>query len=176
MSAPSLVATAGSASANSYVSVSDADAYHDTHLYGSTWFASDTEAKVKGLIWATRMLDDYFEWFGSPSSDTQALRWPRSAAYNADGQQLANDTIPTAIENATAELARKLIEVDRTEDGASTGATGALESLKVGSIELKYASGTVNDIPPIPPQIVAMLKAYGTYQSGTGGAIKMRRA
>src|SRR5687767_10124818 len=103
MPTPTLVATAGDATANSYITVADADTYHDAHLYASTWTAATTANKTISLIWATRLIDAAYEFVGEIASDTQALRWPRAAAFDRDGRLLANDEIPEALEQATAE-------------------------------------------------------------------------
>lgn len=175
MSAPEIVTSAGSALANSYCDIDDADAYHDTHLYGSAWFAADVESQTKGLIWATRLLDQHFEWNGSVASSDQALRWPRAATYDHDGRLLANDEIPEVVVNATAELARALITADRT---SSDTQTGAIQYVTVGNIAIKYSTATAILQTVIPDAVKSMLAHLGTYTSGgTGsGSVTLRRA
>jgi DnaT-like ssDNA binding protein len=170
-----LVATAAAANANSYCLVSEADAYHETKLYGTTWNESvNVPAKIQALVWATSLLDRYFEWVGSVSTDTQALRWPRVGAYDRDGRLLTTTGIPTDMKNATAELARWLIVSDRTAESASSG--GDVQRVKLGSMEVEYVAGTSTDVSVIPDAVVTMLSHVGTYQSGIGGAVIMRRA
>src|SRR5687767_13653613 len=112
MPTPTLDATAGGANANSYITVADATTYHDAHLYATGWSGASADNKIISLIWATRLIDAAYEFVGEIASDTQALRWPRAAAFDRDGRLLANDEIPAAIEQATAELARHLIAAD----------------------------------------------------------------
>src|SRR5688572_29395075 len=131
MPAPTLVATAGAANANTYITLADADTYHDSHGYATTWTSATNDQQKVVLVWATRLLDAHFEWTGTIASDTQALRWPRAATYDRDGRLLANDEIPEAIEFATAELARHLLTADRT---APESVDLALKSVKAGSI------------------------------------------
>lgn len=175
MSTPTLIATAGAVDSNSYLDVAGGDTYHDSHLYGSSWFAASTQQKTVGLIWATRLLDQHFTWFGSIASQTQALRWPRAAAFDNDGRLLAQDEIPIAVMNATAELARWLIETDRT---SSESQSGAIQYLTVGQIAIKYATATAVLQTVIPEAVRVMLTHLGTYSSSGsgGGEVTMRRA
>ena len=175
MATPELIATAGADDANSYLDVAGGDAYHDAHLYGSSWFEASTQQKTVGLIWATRLLDQHFTWFGSIASQDQALRWPRAASYDNDGRLLANDEIPVVIQNATAELARWLIETDRT---ASESQTGAVQYVTVGQIAIKYATATAVLQTVIPEAVRVMLAHLGTYSSGGAGSgsVTLRRA
>ncbi len=170
-----LVATAGSASANSYTTVVEGNAYHEFHLYASTWNAATDERKAQALVWATSMLDTYFEWFGCVATQVQALGFPRIGAYDKQGRLLSALTIPVDLVRATAELARKMLSADRTEDEkASSG--GDIKDLKVGPIEIEYVEGTSSDLPIIPDHVVAMLSHLGDYRSGIGGAVTVRRA
>jgi hypothetical protein len=172
-----LVETAGSPSANSYATVAEAEAYHETRLHSSTWnVGTETPAKTQALIWSTRLLDQHFEWFGRIASSTQALRWPRAGAYDRDGRLLSSSTIPTDVKNATAELARLLIDGDRSGDASADAS--AITGLKLGSLEIDYAGdGATVSTDVIPSAVVAMLANLGTYKDapGTGGAISLMR-
>jgi DnaT-like ssDNA binding protein len=170
-----LTATAGSASANSYCLVTEADTYHEAHLYATTWNESaNLPAKTQALVMATAHLDRYFEWTGIVATNTQALRWPRLEVYDRDGRLLSGTTIPTDLKNATAEYARWLLDSDRTAETSS--GSGEVQRVKLGSMEVEYVAGTSSDTPVIPDAVVAMLTHLGTYRSGTGGAIIVRRA
>jgi len=169
-----LIATAGAADANSYADIASADAYHESHVYASTWNSATNVSKAQALVWATRLLDTYFEWGGLLASQSQALRWPRVSALDRDGRLLSGSTIPTDLANATAEFARGLLASDRTAEPSSEG--GEIKELKVGPIDITYVEGTSTTAPVVPATVVAMLRHLGTYRSGTGGAISMRRA
>ena len=54
---PSLDATVGGASSNSYVSVATADTYFDERVGASAWTAETTDEKERALIQGTRRLD-----------------------------------------------------------------------------------------------------------------------
>jgi hypothetical protein len=56
--AVTLDATVGGATANSYLTVADADAYFDGHQFGATWRAlADRCTKARLCITATRILN-----------------------------------------------------------------------------------------------------------------------
>ena len=74
-----VIATAGSSSANSYLTVAAADGLADDRLGTLAWATATTDNKGRALITATRYLDQ-LEWLGSRASTTQALAWPRSGA------------------------------------------------------------------------------------------------
>jgi hypothetical protein len=172
MPTPTLVATAGATNANSYITVADADTYHDAHLYASTWTAATTANKTIGLIWATRLIDAAYEFVGEIASDTQALRWPRAATYDRDGRLLANDAIPAELENATAELARHLLAADRTAPASATDA--AVKRAKVGGLEVEFANGFSTREDAIPDTVFEMLR-HLVLNKTKYGAISMRR-
>ncbi len=167
-----LIATAGANDANAYIDVEGANAYHDGHLYASTWNDATLTQKTQGLVWATRLIDAQYEFVGTIASDTQALRWPRAAAYDRDGRLLANDTIPAPIEQATAELARHLITADRT---APESTDLAVKRVKAGSIEVDFLNGSTKAADTIPDAVFDLIRHLVVNKSKYG-AITMRRA
>ena len=127
-----IIATAGSATANSYLTVADAQTYFDTRIGSDAWDDADSETQKALLVNATRMLDQSFAWNGEVASSTQALRFPRDYVYNCDNELLDSDTIPTEIENATCEM---LLFISDTSGGSKDN---SIKSAKVGSIEVEY--------------------------------------
>lgn len=166
--AMTLIATAGSASANSYATRAQADAYHQTHLYNATWLAADDWQREAALIWATRLLDAQVEWVGQKISSVPALRWPRAGVTDQDGWALASETIPTFLVQATAELARRLLLEDRTGE-RSIGMT----SVTAGSVTVEFDK---HDVPPVlPPAVRAMVEPFGVVKGpGTVNAKLVR--
>ncbi len=150
-----LDATPNGTTSDSYVSVSDADAYHATHLYSSTWTAATEPNKEIALKMATRILDEKVDWSGSRATSTQALAWGRTGVTD-DGQTVVSTIVPQAIKNATAEFAKTLLAGDTTGDAQGKG----LESLEVGSIKLNFDK---TDTAGVLPSIVQeMLRGWGT--------------
>jgi hypothetical protein len=163
--------TIGSASANSYCSIADADTYHETHLYPTDWTDADTDTKCRALQMATRLLDQHVTWQGSPVDATQALLWPRVGAVGTNGYAIASDTIPLLLEQATAELARQLITSNLTADNDAT--KQGLSSLTAGSVSMTFRGGT--STVPLPDAVRAMVAPLGLV-TGSGGAVTLRRA
>ncbi len=166
-----IVATALSASANSYCTIAEADTYHETHLYADDWNDADDTQRCQALQMATRLLDTWFDWAGSPVGSTQALLWPRVGTVGPNGYALASDVVPVLIKNATAELARQLIASNRTADSETE--TQGLKSLTAGPVSLTFGAVSAK---PIPDAVMALCSWLGTVRSRTGsGGVTMRR-
>lgn len=161
-----LVATAGSASANTYSSLAEANGYIETTLHNSDWNNASDDEKKAALVWATRLLDQYINWYGYRATETQALRIPMVwSVTDPDGYSIDDATIPQFVINATAELAKHLIIKDRTLDPGTMGFT----YMKVGSLELKTDK---HDMPEIIPEAVfGMLKLYGEKRKSTSNKL-----
>lgn len=174
-----IVATVGSASANSYVTKAEADAYFATRLYPESWDgAADPEA---ALIMATRVLDmalsgqTYYEapsvnnrgqstagmlrtrpsWTGEAASETQALAWPRTGMLNRNKFSIASDVLPRELKEATCELAYQLLKGDRTadNDAAVQGITG----IKAGSVQLSFKDSGIEATKVLPDGVLMLL-------------------
>lgn len=127
-----LIATAGAVNANSYATVAECTAYHEAHLYSSPWTGASATQKTAALVWATRLMDDQFEYEGYKATVEQALQWPRGGAYDRNGYPIDYTEVPVEIKNAACEFARKLLETDRTADPDTLG----FSKIVVGSISL----------------------------------------
>jgi hypothetical protein len=147
-------ASVGDTASNSYLTLAEADAYHETHLYSDDWDGSDDATKNVALVMATRLMDSMFEWAAFPSDEDQALQWPRSGVMAANKLELvADDEIPQELKNATAELARQLISGDRTADSdiESLGIT----SLSAGPVSLAFKA--TQQVKVIPDAVTFLL-------------------
>lgn len=155
---PTIIATPGDPTANSYLTLAEAQAYWDTKLFTDAWDASpDQEA---ALILATRTLNAiltprreynlavgavmaYFEtgptWTGLIASNTQALPWPRTGMFNRNGVAINPATIPQELKDATAELAGQMSLADRTID--NDAAVQGIASVKAGSVAVTFKNG-----------------------------------
>ena len=159
----------GSSTANSYATIADGNSYHASHLFASTWHQANDSTKEKALMWATRLIDDYFEFTGEKSHKDNALKWPRNGAYDNEGWLIDNNEIPTSLKNATAEWARAMITEDRTAF-LETDDRG-YKRIKAGSLELEV---DVNDRKGVvPPIIKRMISHFAT--AGGGGYRKVLR-
>lgn len=104
----------GLATANTYVSVADADDIHRQRLHSEVWLEDyDLPTKQKALVQATFVLDQ-LRWKGNEANpQTQALRWPRvDVEYVERTYTLADDALPEWLEYVTAVLAFRLVETD----------------------------------------------------------------
>lgn len=159
----SVVTTPGGASANSYISVANADAYVDLYLLSETardaWADLEADTKARLLIQATRQIDWYYSWQGYKTNDNQALAWPRQAVW--DGRLLLDsNTIPSAVADATVEMALWLSSVG--DDSPQTG-DYQFDEIAVGSIRVNFnekANGSSKIY--MPDKVVSLLQAFGT--------------
>ena len=152
-------ATAGAATANSYASVAEADAYLAVRGDTSTWTALTTTQKENKLQWAVIILDTLV-FMGKKSSSTQAMEWPRINVLDRNGWTVSG--VPVQLKNAQAELAFRLIADDWT---AGLGPI-TQESLKVGPIEFGPKSHRA-----IPAAVVALLQPFLAVIPGSGGRL-----
>ena len=123
--------------------------------------------KERSLIWATRLLDNLFVWKGTKRTEEQSLRWPRSGVLDPDGYEYDYDTVPTILEESTAEYALELLASDRfkTPDLLGKG----IERAKVGSVEITVDSSTGQE-PAVPDGILALLSPLGHLEAEAQGS------
>jgi hypothetical protein len=155
-------ATLGGASANSYVTLADADAYFETTPDSTTWDDKTDDQKNRALISATRWIDS-LSFYGKRCSETQALKWPRED-YKVDGIELACTLIPFGIEVATYELARGLAN-DTDAITGTTGTTGIYDEVELGELKVKYKDssttpGVINNVFDVYPWLQSYLGPY----------------
>lgn len=98
-----LVVTPGSASADSYLTVADADALagEDLGPEAEAWRTAVLDTKERSLKRATREIDGYLRPLWPRYDETQALRFPRSVDLDASDDPM----IPRDIELATYQQA-----------------------------------------------------------------------
>ena len=125
---------AGSATAESYISVADADTRHAA--FGNTaWAALTTSAKEIALRKATAyMVQSYrTRWLGERINSTQALDWPRWGAV-VGCYTIPSDEVPVTVADACADLALKA-----STDELSPDLERAVIREKVGPLETEYS-------------------------------------
>lgn len=159
----------GSSTAESYISVADADTYFDSKrgpasTYAADWDAVATTEAIKEacLRWATRLIDKGWVWDGQKSTTTQALKWPRSYVLDDEGEEIDGDVIPADLKYAVAELARALlVDPERVEDQEV-----GLSSLGVGSIQLVFDK--FDRAGALPRPVKDLLSSFGSPRRGGG--------
>ena len=104
--AATINATLQSETANSFVTLAEANAYFETVPSSTNWDNKTDDKKNRALISATRWIDT-LNFYGDRCDQSQALSWPRNN-YHVDRVELACSAIPDDIKYATYELANAL--------------------------------------------------------------------
>ena len=112
-----IVATVGSASANSFVTLAEMTTYMEGRLNSDAFDDATTDEQNRSLAEATRELSAV-TWAGYRTDDTQALSWPREWVVNVDDPNhdyYDNATIPDRVKRATYELALAFLKAGTTD-------------------------------------------------------------
>lgn len=135
----------GLADADSYASLADAAAYHES-VGNAAWAALDSDTVREQLLRVATyyMVETYRTmWAGTRMTSTQALDWPRYEVPMVDapgGDYWAayypSNEVPAAVKRACAVLALK---ASTTELSPDLGPAAIRE--KVGPIEVEYSAG-----------------------------------
>lgn len=157
--------------ANSYGSVADADAYHSARG-NAAWTEASTspdQGKTAALIRATAAIDAKYRgrWPGYRTSGRhQSLEWPRTAAYDIEGNPIAGTEIPQEVKDATFEAAlRELADAGSMMPDLERG--GNITSLQAGSVAITYgANAQARTTYTLIDGILSSL-----LQSGSGGGL-----
>lgn len=176
----------GLATANSYLSLADAEIYFATHPQSSAWDALTDDQKNRYLISGARVLDACFDFSGFKISADQALQWPRiraadpdqsgEAFYRAAGTSITSgyfpeDEVPKGVKDAQCEMARMLVASNRMDDAPGTGIR---EFELPGSIRVAFETGRLQEI--VPDFIINMMARFGSFRSRRSGNVKLMRA
>ena len=171
--AATINATIKSETANSYVTLTEANSYFETVPSSTTWDDKTVDQKNRALIAATRWIDT-FVYQGDRFDENQALKFPRTN-YQVDRVELSCSTIPNNIKYAQYELARALAN-DTDAITGTTGKDGNFSEVKLGDIEVKYntasqGTGAINNIMDVYPWLQSYL---GAYMLGGAGTFQLR--
>ncbi len=173
-----LVATPpGDATANSYATVAEAEAYFDTRLVVDGWENATTGGKEILLMMATRTIDAILSprrifvppmgsrsgyyvnrptWTGTrPATNLSHLAWPRAGMFDRNGVALSEVLIPQELKDATAELAGALGTKDTTLDNETV--VQGITSIKAGPVALTFAEGAAMLSKVLPEAVLDLL-------------------
>jgi hypothetical protein len=143
---PNIVATPGGATANSYCTLDEADAYHETRLFVGSWTGAGDDTKTAALLEAARRLDASFDWTGSAATRAQVLCWPRIGMASRNAFPIDPTVIPQPIKDAQAEFARQLIARDRLADNDAQ--KFGITDFKAGPVGLTFKDPEAgSDVP-----------------------------
>ena len=171
--AATINATLKSETANSYVTLAEANSYFETVPDSSTWTNKTDDQKNRALISATRWIDSFI-FYGDRCDEDQALKFPRTN-YQVDRVELDCSSIPNNIKYAQYELARALAN-DTDAITGTTGKEGNISEAKLGDLEVKFntatqGTGSVNNIMDVYPWLQSYL---GAYMLGGAGSYQVR--
>lgn len=160
-----LNATPGDLSADSFVTLDEAEAYMATVFHKDTWTTlgtgSDADAsKETALREATRLLAE-LPWVGVRLQNAQRLAWPRRCYLlsgltqvtggllcDSEGYVIPSNSIPWQVKNATVAFAFRLLSEDRTADAGALVPT----DLKSGTTSITGLKRS-----PIPAEVLDMV-------------------
>lgn len=159
--------TIGGASANSYVDLPAADAYHDARLNTDSWTGATADNKTRALLMATERLQSE-NWLGNRVTTTQRLAWPRWGAAKRDsvglgyglggyytgfgyayGEPYLTTEIPQPVKDAQCELALSFLE------GVSDAGVESLQSFTADGVTMKFDSSSPSN--GLPARVVQLL-------------------
>ena len=150
MTSPTTI-TIGAVAYNSYLDVAAADDYLAADMKrADTWDGLTDTVKGRALITASRYLDRQ-KWQGTASVDGQAMAWPRSGALDLYGATVADDTVPQAIQDATAVLAYEISQDPELQDAISSGRE--IKSMMAGSVQITWFKATFDPKTKLPYSI-----------------------
>tara|TARA_R100000231_G_scaffold37852_1_gene33168 strand:+ start:112 stop:672 length:561 start_codon:yes stop_codon:yes gene_type:complete len=173
-----IVETPGSATANSYVSLTAAQAFIDGLIQNDdivAWGTSTTDQKNRALFSAAQRIDRE-RFLGARTNEVQALEWPRSgvkkpytytSTYNAlypsnlQPAFYADNEIPDRVKHAQIHLA---VYLNNNKDGLDLSGFEDFNEINIGNINIKprfYGAVGSNRIPPIIEQYLAGIRISG---------------
>ena len=157
-----LDATTGGASADSYLTVADADAFAAVTLHTAGWDSATDDDKAAALQQATRQIDLFVAWCGEVATDGQALAWPRRNMPDPlrPGAYIGAGIIPDRLKAAVFNYTRGIIATDTVAPTTAGAAGGAVKKLKAGDVEVEYSEGvTATASRSVPDVVLWMLPA-----------------
>lgn len=156
----------GLATAESFISVADADTRH-SNLGNSAWADLSTAAKEQALRKSTIYMEGAFRerWKGTRLLRAQALSWPRYGAV-VDGYVLDSNYVPAEVANACADLA-----LTASTQELNPAQTRAVIREKVGPLETEYSTAS-----PQGTRYVAITAGLAAFLKGTGAVAGLVRA
>ena len=176
--AVSIDATAGGASANSYMTLAEADTFVEAMISSSDvskWTTGNDDSRNRALAAAAQRLDRE-RFLGARATDTQALQWPRTGVRKPDtyvntyatgfpfriSDDYFTDTeIPDQVKRAQIEMA---VYLKNNVDGISLGGLEDFKNVKIGSLDVtpdKTGAIGADRVPPMFERYLTGLRISG---------------
>ena len=171
-------ATAGGASANSYITLSDAQDIIDGFVEDAdvtAWGSATDDQKNRALYTATQRLDRE-RFIGARATDTQALQWPRTGVRKPDtyvntyatgfpfrisDDYFTDEEIPDQVKRAQVVLA---VYLNNNKDGIGLSGLEDYKRVKLGNIEVepdKTGAVGADRVPPLLERYLTGLRISG---------------
>ncbi len=176
--AVSIDATAGGASANSYITLAEADTFVEAMISSSDvskWTTGNDDSRNRALAAAAQRLDRE-RFLGARATDTQALQWPRTGVRKPDtyvntyatgfpfriSDDYFTDTeIPDQVKRAQIEMA---VYLKNNVDGISLGGLEDFKNVKIGNLDVtpdKTGAIGADRVPPMFERYLTGLRISG---------------
>ena len=173
-----IVATAGSATANSYLTLADANTIIEGLIADddvAAWDGSSNDNKNRALFTATIRIDRE-RFLGARATDTQALQWPRTGVRKPDTyintyavgfpfrittDYFTDTEIPDQVKKAQAILA---VYLNNNRDGLGLSGLEDFKNVQVGSVNVTpnfYGSVGADRVPPLFERYFTGLRISG---------------
>ena len=171
-------ATAGDASANSYITLSDAQAIVDGMVEDAdvtAWASATDDQKNRALYTATQRLDRE-RFIGAKATNTQALQWPRTGVRRPDtyvntystgfpfriSEDYFSETeIPDQVKRAQVVLA---VYLNNNKDGIGLSGLEDFKNVQLGSLNVtpdKTGAVGADRVPPLLERYLTGLRISG---------------
>lgn len=140
-------------SANSYVSLAEADAYFAESFGRTAWASSGDKESL--LVSASKYLDMFLTWDGVKATDEQSMEWPRKFAYDKTRREYSSSIIPMPVKFATYELAYYMLV-----NGDLSFEEQTIDRVKVGTVDVSFTEmSTDSGIPKFVEAIVSHISS-----------------
>lgn len=158
--------------ANSYVTVAEADDIITTNIHASTsWNNLPLPNRERLLAWASRYIDDHTDWRGvktvQGAIDATGVRvgespmdWPRTGVCDRNDILIGPNEIPRQLRVAAAEMARYLVDTDRSVERSQDG----LKMVKADVVEVEFLEGY--RLPQVPTNMQYLVRGLGSISGG----------
>lgn len=135
----------GRADATSLCAVETADAFW-ADRGDEVWTEAVANAdKEAALVAASDYLRNQsrYRWSGTKLTYAQTMPWPRTGAWERDGNEVPDDVVPWQVEQACCYLAREVLNGVALQPALDRG--GDIQSESVGPISTTYRAGARPD-------------------------------
>lgn len=165
-----LVTTVGSASANSYITLAEWQAYWTSRNVDLTAHGHDA-AHEANLIQAADYINRTYSFYGQRQYEDQAMAWPRLLGLMLiKDWPVDPDTVPQDIKDAQAEMAY-LIHEGATPFATVSGGAKVREKVKAGPVESEVEYTNFRETP----RFVAIEGLLAPYTTFGGAQIRVMR-